>query len=98
MPEPDSPTIAIVSPGATVKLNARAGDPDGDALSYRWWQYRKAGTYQGSIAIKKASSKNASVTLSADARPGETAHLICEVTDAGSPPLTRYQRVVVTVK
>ena len=86
------------APGATVKLNARAGDPDGDALSYRWWQYRKAGTYQGSIAIKKASSKNASVTLSADARPGETAHLICEVTDAGSPPLTRYQRVVVTIK
>ncbi|MFK8113130.1 MAG: hypothetical protein AB8B91_13060 [Rubripirellula sp.] len=25
-------------------------------------------------------------------------HVICEVTDAGSPPLTRCQRIVVEVK
>jgi len=86
------------APGATVKLIARATDPDGDVLTYRWWQYQEAGTCQGSITSKRAAKKKASITLPADAKPGETAHLICEVTDAGSPPLTRYQRVVVTVK
>ena len=33
-----------------------------------------------------------------DAGAGETIHIICEVTDAGSPRLTRYQRVVLTVQ
>ena len=85
-------------PGATVKLAAKATDPDGDKLSYRWWQYREAGMYQGSVDIKRAKRKKATVTLPADVKPGDTVHLICEVTDAGSPPLTRYQRVVVTIK
>jgi len=86
------------APGATVKLIARATDPDGDKLSYRWWQYQEAGTYQGSIPIKRAAKKKASITIPEDAKPGQCVHLICEVTDAGLPPLTRYQRVVVTVK
>jgi hypothetical protein len=33
----------------------------------------------------------------ADARDGDTIHLIAEVTDSGRPPLTRYSRVIVTV-
>ena len=33
----------------------------------------------------------------ADARPGETFHLVVQVTDAGEPPLTTYARVIVTV-
>ncbi|WP_338000678.1 hypothetical protein [Bremerella sp. P1] len=31
------------------------------------------------------------------ARGGDEIHMICEVTDAGAPPLTRYQRVVIRV-
>ncbi len=86
------------APGATVELIARASDPDGDALSYRWWQYEQAGAYRGNVTVKRVNTKKATVTLSADARSGQDVHLICEVTDAGSPPLTRYQRVVITVK
>ena len=32
-----------------------------------------------------------------DAAPGQTLHLILEVSDAGTPSLTRYERVVLTV-
>ncbi|MBN2313615.1 MAG: DUF1593 domain-containing protein [Sedimentisphaerales bacterium] len=86
------------APGATLNLIAHADDPDGDALSYRWWQYQEAGTYKGKIAIKNATSKSASVTLPSDAKSSQTAHFICEVADDGSPPLTRYQRVVITIE
>jgi hypothetical protein len=34
----------------------------------------------------------------ADAKPGQTIHLILEATDSGTPALTRYQRVVLTIQ
>lgn len=88
-----------VRPDATVHLSARGtSDPDGNGLSYRWWQYREAGSYRGSVAIQHAAQQEASFTMPGDAGKGETIHIICEVTDDGSPPLTRYQRVVVEVE
>jgi hypothetical protein len=86
-------------PGATVELSARGtSDPDGDALNYRWWQYREAGSYDGGVEFRDAGMQDASFAVPEDAQSGQTLHAICEVTDAGSPPLTRYQRVVVTVR
>ena len=86
-------------PGATVKLSARGtSDPDGDELEYRWWQYREAGSYNGTIDIRDAGKQDASFTVPSDAGKGKTIHIICEVTDAGTPPLTRYKRVVVEIE
>jgi hypothetical protein len=88
-----------VRPGATVKLNAcGTSDPDGNALKYRWWQYREAGTYDGTVEIRDAGKPKASFTVPGDAGKGNTIHIICEVTDDGTPPITRYQRVVVEVE
>ncbi len=88
-----------VRPGDTVALSAKGTtDPDGDELTYRWWQYHEADTYDGTIEIKDAGKKEASFTAPNDAGKGETIHVICEVMDAGMPPLTRYQRVIVTVE
>jgi hypothetical protein len=87
------------APGSTVKLSvAGSSDPDGDKLSYSWWQYRKPGTYKGQAATRDAERAVAYVQVPADAKAGETLHLIGEVTDSGKPPLTRYARVIVTVK
>ena len=33
-----------------------------------------------------------------DAQPGETIHVILEATDDGTPPLTRYQRLIVRIQ
>jgi hypothetical protein len=85
-------------PGATVELSARGtSDPDGDELDYHWWQYREAGSYHGEVEILDAGKAEASFTVPADAGPGETLHVICEVTDTGTPPLTRYQRVIIEI-
>ena len=83
--------------GAAVKLSGTATDPDGDRVSYFWWQYAEAGTYRNNVTIENANSQEASFIVPSDARPGDIIHMILEVTDTGSPPLTRFQRVVVTV-
>jgi hypothetical protein len=83
--------------GEAVRLSGTATDPDGDAVNYTWWYYVEAGTYRNNVTIENANSREASVIVPSDARPGDTIHIILEVTDTGSPPLTRFQRVVVTV-
>ncbi len=86
-------------PGTSVHLSAQGtSDPDKDELSYRWRQYQEADSYTGTVEIRDRGNENAGFTVPDDAGKGETIHIICEVTDNGTPPLTRYQRVVVTVE
>ena len=88
-----------VRPGQTVSLSARGSeDPDGDVLTYRWWQYQEAGTYEGTIDIVDAGKQDASFTVPGHGGKGKIIHIICEVTDKGTPPLTRYRRVVVEIE
>ncbi len=83
--------------GSKVKLDASATiDPDGDVLSFKWWHYSEAGTYSGSILPESKMAKT-TIIIPKDAKAGETIHMICEVTDSGTPTLTRYQRVIITV-
>lgn len=86
-----------VAPGDTVKLDASlSSDPDGDSLTYKWWQYNEPGTYQGSVSITDAAKAQATFVAPGVSEP-QTLHLILEVTDNGSPALKGYQRVIVTV-
>ena len=86
-------------PGKRIKLDAsKSSDPDGDQLNFRWWQYAEAGSYKGNVALDGSDQAHASFIIPADAKSGDTLHFICDVTDNGTPALTRYQRVVVTVK
>lgn len=84
-------------PGARVELNAKGTrDPDGNKLTYRWWQYAEADTYEGTVSIRHADQKKASFIVPENISKGQTIHIICEVTDTGIPALTRYQRVVIS--
>ncbi|QIP14254.1 DUF1593 domain-containing protein [Spirosoma aureum] len=86
-----------VKPGQLITLSGSGTDPDNDKVNYRWWQYEEAGTYAGQISIKHADQPKASITIPKDAEAGKTIHLILEVSDQGTPSLTRYQRVIATV-
>jgi hypothetical protein len=46
--------------------------------------------------IQNATGANASF-VAPQARTGGTIHIVLTATDTGAPPLTRYQRVVMTV-
>lgn len=86
-----------IKPGQTVQLNGTAKDPDGNTISYKWWQYEEAGSYKGKVEIQNADKSNASFIVPSDATAGSTIHIILQVTDNGTPALTRYQRVIATV-
>lgn len=85
----------FVKRGEKVELNATASqDPDGGDVLFQWWHYREPSTYTGSVNIKNANDSQATIQLPLDGVAGQTIHVICEVTDQGLPPLTRYQRVI----
>jgi len=73
-------------------------DPDGDSISYLWFQYQEAGSYKGKVSFAPYSPNlyNLPVTAPIVTSP-QTIHFILKVTDKGTPPLTRYKRVIVNV-
>jgi hypothetical protein len=98
--------------GEEVLLSAAGtSDPDQQALTYHWWQYRES-----SGNVSPGLQRGPDLQLSATEGPETTAivkswalpanvptpaayplHVILEVTDAGTPALTRYRRAVIKV-
>ena len=76
---------------------SKSYDLENDELSFKWWIVPEAGTYTGEINLTKSGSDSIKLTLPSDSS-GKTIHIICEVTDNGSPKLTSYRRIVVQVK
>ena len=104
----DHPAYIKARPGERVDLSATAStDPDGDALSFEWFCYEEPGTRR--MSNSRTGVKHDIVGFDqAEAwfeipsnrvmDPGKgTIHIILAVTDHGSPRLTRYRRVIVTI-
>ncbi|NOT58730.1 MAG: cadherin repeat domain-containing protein, partial [Acidobacteria bacterium] len=83
--------------GETVRLQATASDPDKNTVAVKWWQWEAVGTYPDQVTFSHPTALATSVQIPADATAGQTIHLVLEATDNGTPALTRYARVVVTV-
>ena len=67
-------------------------------MSYLWFQYPEAGTYKGFVSFAPYASNLYDLPVTAPrVDRSVTIHFILKVTDKGSPPLTRYKRVIVTV-
>jgi predicted secreted protein len=94
----EGPLDRTVRPGATVQLAAATSDPDGNAVSVKWRQYKSLGTYPGEITIGDPTALKTSFVVPEDAQPGATIHVVVEATDDGTPPLTYYQHLILTVE
>ncbi len=91
------PTEFTVKSGTGFSLDAfDSYDPDGDNLSFLWFHYPEAGTYQDTIEMGAENVHEVYVTAPKVTKK-ETAHFIVKVIDKGNPPITRYQRVIVTI-
>ena len=92
-----SPIEIKVSAGDSIRLDiSGSGDPDGDALEYKWWIMPEAGISIPEQCLTVDSSGNADILLPKDLDKGDV-YIICECTDSGSIPLTSYRRVILKV-
>jgi hypothetical protein len=91
------PLNRTAAPGSTVRLVATASDSDGHTLSVKWWQDTDADTYAGTISLSSPDTLTTTFQVPTNATPGQTIHALIQVTDNGTPALTSFQRVIVTV-
>ena len=92
------PTEFTVRSGEVFCLDAFGStDPDGDNLSFVWFQYPEAGSFKKPVPINGADNLSRLFVTAPAVNRRETIHFIVKVTDKGNPPLSRYQRVIVTV-
>ncbi|MFE7794770.1 nucleoside hydrolase-like domain-containing protein [Streptomyces sp. NPDC057460] len=85
-----------VRPGSTVTMNVSpSSDPDGDQLSYSFWQYGDADSASTNVSIVNA--KKAKARFVVPNEPGKQIQVIAEVKDNGTPALTSYQRYIFTI-
>jgi hypothetical protein len=93
----EGPLDVLASAGETIKLTGKVSDPDGNAVAVKWWQFQ-VGTYTRQINILNPGSLQTKIIIPKDAVAGQTIHVVLEATDNGVPALTRYQRVIITVR
>jgi hypothetical protein len=86
-----------VKAGDTVRLEATATDPDGNQLTYKWWQYADADSATNTVTIANSDSLG-KASFVVPNEPGKQIQIILEVTDNGTPSLVGYQRVICNIK
>ena len=98
VPALGQPDQITVKSGEIFTLDASGStDPDGDNLSYLWFQYPEAGSYTKTMQFASAENLYKVSVKAPMVRKVETAHFILRVTDKGNPPLSRYKRVIAKI-
>lgn len=94
-----APLRITAKAGETIHLDAvRSHDPDGDAITAHWWQYRDVGGIppQAPIAIAAPDAMETAITLPKVTAPRDL-HMILELSDHGAPAMVAYRRIIISV-
>jgi hypothetical protein len=82
-------------PGEKIKLDAsRSFDPDGDQISFNWFRYEEADSYEGEFVIENPAEAAQTITLPTDLGTNDL-HIVLEVRDNGIPELVSYRRLII---
>ncbi len=83
--------------GDTLRFSALDSyDPDGGKLEFTWWTYPEAGSNLQCPALENYTTPEVSFVVPYG-EAGADLHLICEVTDNGTPSLKDYRRIVINI-
>lgn len=75
---------------------SKSYDPDGDNLSFLWFSYPETGSYKKNIIVDTQNSHGLWL-IAPEVQKKETSHIILKVTDKGTPQLSRYKRMIITI-
>ncbi|MCF3648816.1 DUF1593 domain-containing protein [Synoicihabitans lomoniglobus] len=98
VPHLNHPDRITVKSGQGFTLDAYGSrDPDGDSISYLWFYYPEAGTSDKAGSPGGAENVDRFHVNAPEVDQEVTLHFILRITDKGTPALSRYRRVIVTV-
>ena len=87
-----------VKSGEGVFLDAsNSFDPDGDNLSFLWFNYPEAGTLKEEVKVNGTENAQRVYFNVPKVDKKETIHFILKVTDKGTPALSRYKRIIIDI-
>ncbi len=90
------PSTIEAKPGETVTIKTKISDPDDNNVSVTWHQFKVA-PYKGIVTADIPNSPVTTVVVPGDAKPGDKIHMVLEAVDDGTPALTKYHRIIVTI-
>ena len=87
-----------VKAGDPVALDAAGTtDPDGDGMDFSWGVYPTTPELSHQVVIEGRDTRAARLVVAPELA-GRTIPILLSVTDRGRPRLTRYGRVLITVR
>jgi hypothetical protein len=98
----NGPSEVTLKPGGSITIDASAStDPDGQSLQFQWIHYPETGNFWHWRGISLENDKSAKLTLKlhpeVEVSTPKVTQVILQVTDTGSPSLTRYHRIFVNI-